>query len=92
MRAAGDLVQGLGQSGSHAGAEAGGEDNGGCLHGLPLVALTDVWRLKATPMSKSIAMLIGSIHVSECNKVARTLLLDLDGTLVDIPRRTLRPR
>jgi phosphoglycolate phosphatase len=26
---------------------------------------------------------IGSIHVSECNIVARTLLLDLDGTLVD---------
>ena len=25
----------------------------------------------------------GSIHVSECNIVARTLLLDLDGTLVD---------
>src|SRR5271163_1251831 len=26
---------------------------------------------------------MGSIHVSECNIVARTLLLDLDGTLVD---------
>jgi phosphoglycolate phosphatase len=26
---------------------------------------------------------IGSIHVSECNIVPRTLLLDLDGTLVD---------
>src|SRR5271166_2483010 len=26
---------------------------------------------------------IGSTHVSECNIVARTLLLDLDGTLVD---------
>jgi phosphoglycolate phosphatase len=26
---------------------------------------------------------ISSIHVSECNVVARTLLLDLDGTLVD---------
>src|ERR1700761_1432320 len=26
---------------------------------------------------------MGSIHVSECNGVARTLLLDLDGTLVD---------
>ena len=50
-------------------------------------------------MSKPVAMPDCSIRVSECNSVARTLLLDLDGTLVNsVPdlaaalNRLMRPR
>ena len=37
----------------------------------------------ATQQCQRLPFTIGAIHVSECNTVARTLLLDLDGTLVD---------
>ena len=54
---AGDLVQGLGQRGLHAGAESGGEDHGGSLHRLAFLVCRCCGH-RAYAVSKPVAILL----------------------------------
>src|SRR6476661_714463 len=79
--AAGDLVQWLGQRGLHTSPDTGGQNYRCMCHRVPRYLIV-ILTAQATPC-QSLSLSWRSKPVSECNIVTRTLLLDLDGTLVN---------